>query len=76
MHDWGRVLADTAVMIGLLAKAEPKTLRYRLLHTAVRLVRGQRERKIKIPAALAPGPTRWRTASGSSSHSSYPQKQS
>jgi hypothetical protein len=32
-----------------LAKAEPKTLRYRLLHTAARLVRGQRERKIKIP---------------------------
>ncbi|MGH3844875.1 MAG: IS1380 family transposase [Pseudonocardiaceae bacterium] len=35
---------------GSLAKAEPKTLRYRLLHTAVRLVRGQRKRKIKIPA--------------------------
>jgi hypothetical protein len=32
-----------------LAKAEPKTLRYRLLHTAARLVRGQRKRKIKIP---------------------------
>ena len=32
-----------------LADAEPKTLRYRLLHTAARLVRGQRKRKIKIP---------------------------
>ena len=32
-----------------LAKAEPKTLRYRLLHPAARLVRGQRKRKIKIP---------------------------
>lgn len=32
-----------------LAQAEPKTLRYRILHTAVRLVRGQRRRKIKIP---------------------------
>ncbi|MFC5099950.1 IS1380 family transposase [Kibdelosporangium philippinense] len=32
-----------------LAKAEPKTLRYRLLHTAARIVRGQRKRKIKIP---------------------------
>jgi len=32
-----------------LADAEPKTLRYRILHTAVRLVRGQRRRKIKIP---------------------------
>ena len=28
---------------------EPKTLRYRLLHTAARIVRGQRKRKIKIP---------------------------
>jgi hypothetical protein len=34
---------------GTLADAEPKTLRYRLLHTAVRLTRGQRKRKIKIP---------------------------
>ena len=32
-----------------LTDAEPKTLRYRVLHTAVRLVRGQRRRKIKIP---------------------------
>ena len=31
------------------AQAEPKTLRYRLLHTAARIVRGQRKRKIKIP---------------------------
>ena len=31
------------------ADAEPKTLRYRLLHTAARIVRGQRKRKIKIP---------------------------
>lgn len=32
-----------------LADAEPKTLRYRILHTAARIVRGQRRRKIKIP---------------------------
>jgi hypothetical protein len=32
-----------------LANAEPKTLRYRLLHTAARIVRGQRKRKIRIP---------------------------
>jgi hypothetical protein len=32
-----------------LADAEPKTPRYQILHTAVRLVRGQRKRKIKIP---------------------------
>jgi hypothetical protein len=34
---------------GALADTEPKTLRYRLLHTAARIVRGQRKRKIKIP---------------------------
>lgn len=33
-----------------LAVAEPKTLRYRLLHTAARIIRGQRKRKIRIPA--------------------------
>ena len=32
-----------------LADTEPKTLRYRLLHTAARIVRDQRRRKIKIP---------------------------
>jgi hypothetical protein len=32
-----------------LADTEPKTLRYRLLHTGARIVRGQRRRKIKIP---------------------------
>jgi len=34
---------------GDLAKAEPKTLRYRLLHTAGRIVRGQRKRRLRIP---------------------------
>ncbi|NLT57146.1 MAG: IS1380 family transposase [Actinomycetales bacterium] len=42
---WLRLLCLT----GPLAKAEPKTLRYRLLHTAARLIRGQRRRKIRIP---------------------------
>jgi hypothetical protein len=32
-----------------LAKAEPKTLRYRLLHTAARLTHGQRQRWLNIP---------------------------
>jgi hypothetical protein len=32
-----------------MAAAEPKTLRYRILHTAARIVRGQRKRKIKTP---------------------------
>ena len=34
-----------------MADTEPKTLRYRLLHTATRIVRGQRKRTIKIPKA-------------------------
>lgn len=42
---WLRLLC----LQGPLAKAEPKTLRYRLLHTAARIVRGQRKQKIKIP---------------------------
>ena len=32
-----------------LARAEPKTLRYRILHTAARLVRGGRRRRLKLP---------------------------
>ena len=43
---WLRLLC----LDGALARAEPKTLRYRLLHTAARLTRGQRRRKLKIPA--------------------------
>jgi hypothetical protein len=34
-----------------LAKAEPKTLRYRLLHVAARLVRGGRKLRLKIDRA-------------------------
>lgn len=34
---------------GDLARAEPKTLRYRLLHTAARITRGQRQRWLNIP---------------------------
>ena len=48
---WLRLLCLT----GDLAKAEPKTLRYRLLHTAARIIRGQRRRKIRIPDDLALG---------------------
>jgi len=39
---------QTTLLTGELAKAEPKTLRYRLLHVAARLVRGQRRTKIRI----------------------------
>jgi hypothetical protein len=35
---------------GDLAKAEPKTLRCRILHAAARLVRGGRRRTLKIAA--------------------------
>ena len=41
---WLRLLA----LDGDLAKAEPKTLRYRILHAAARLVRGGRRRRLKI----------------------------
>jgi hypothetical protein len=36
---------------GELALAEPKRLRYRILHTCARLVRGQRRRRLRIAAA-------------------------
>src|SRR5690349_18952315 len=43
---WLKLLA----VDGDLAKAEPKTLRHRVLHTAARLVRGGRRRRLKIQA--------------------------
>jgi hypothetical protein len=43
---WLRLLA----LDGPLAKAEPKTLRYRILHTAARLTRSGRRRRLKISA--------------------------
>lgn len=45
----GRRADRGALDRGPMATAEPKTLRYRLLHTAARVVRGQRKRKIRIP---------------------------
>ena len=39
-----------AALDGDLALAEPKRLRYRILHTAARLVRGQRRRWLRIPS--------------------------
>jgi Transposase DDE domain group 1 len=42
---WLRLLA----LDGDLSRAEPKTLRYRILHTAGRIVKGQRRRHLKIP---------------------------
>ena len=38
-----------ALLDGHLAKAEPKTLRYRLLHTAARVTRGQRRVWLRLP---------------------------
>jgi hypothetical protein len=43
---WLKLLA----LDGDLASAEPKTLRYRLLHAAARLARGGRRRRLKIQA--------------------------
>jgi hypothetical protein len=43
---WLRHLA----LDGALVKAEPKALRYRVLHAAARLVRGARRRQLRIPA--------------------------
>jgi hypothetical protein len=39
---------QTILLHGALAKAEPKKLRYQLLHAAARIVHGQRRTKIKI----------------------------
>jgi hypothetical protein len=44
---WLKLLA----LDGGLAKAEPKTLRYRILHAAARLARSGRRRRLKIAAA-------------------------
>jgi len=44
---WLKLLA----LDGELARAEPKTLRYRVLHAAARLVRGGRRRRLKIQAS-------------------------
>ena len=37
-------------LTGDLAKAEPKTLRFRMLHVPARLIRGGRGRRLRIPA--------------------------
>jgi hypothetical protein len=44
---WLKLLA----LDGPLARAEPKTLRYRILHAAARLTRSGRRRRLKISAA-------------------------
>jgi hypothetical protein len=44
---WLQLLA----LDGDLARAEPKRLRYRILHTAARLTHGQRHRWLRIPAS-------------------------
>ncbi|MGO9144150.1 MAG: transposase [Streptosporangiaceae bacterium] len=44
---WLRLIA----LDGDLARAEPKTLRYRVLHASARLTRGSRHRRLKISAS-------------------------
>ncbi len=46
---------QTLLLTGDLAKAEPKTLRYRLLHVAARLTRGARQAPAAHPSQLALG---------------------
>jgi hypothetical protein len=41
---------QTTLLSGHLAKAEPKTLRYRLFHVAARITRGQRKLLVRIAA--------------------------
>jgi hypothetical protein len=50
----GQILLAWLKLVALdgdLAKAEPRTLRYRVLHAAARLVRGGRRRRLKIQAS-------------------------
>jgi hypothetical protein len=42
--------AQTTLLDGELAKAEPRLLRYKLLHTAARITRGQRRTFVRIDA--------------------------
>jgi hypothetical protein len=59
---WLKLLA----LDGSLARAEPKTLRYRILHAAGRLARGGRRRQLKISATwpwAAEITTAWRRIS-------------
>jgi hypothetical protein len=44
---WLKLLA----LDGALARAEPKTLRYRILHAAARITRGGRQRRLRIQAS-------------------------
>jgi hypothetical protein len=44
---WLRLLA----LDGDLARAEPKTLRYKILHAAARITRGARRRQLRIQAS-------------------------
>jgi hypothetical protein len=47
LRAWLQLLA----LDGDLAKATPKTLRYRILQVPARLVRGQRRRRLRLPAS-------------------------
>jgi hypothetical protein len=47
LRNWLQLLALSGTN---LAKAIPKTLRYRFLHVPAVLVRGQRKRRLKIPS--------------------------
>jgi DDE family transposase len=64
---WLRMLT----LDGDLAKAEPKTLRYRILHTAARIVHSGRRRHLKISATWPWAPvivTAWNPSTPSPKH--------
>jgi transposase-like protein len=51
---WPAAVVQTSrlyALTGTLARAEPKTLRYRLLHTPARLVHARRYRWLRLPRA-------------------------
>jgi hypothetical protein len=67
---WLRLLA----LDGTLAKAEPRTLRYRVFHAAARRVHGGRRQTLKIAAGW-PWATAIITAWHGSRHSRTPSDQ-
>jgi hypothetical protein len=68
---WLKLLA----MDGDLAKAEPKTLRYKVLHAAARLVRGRRRRwKFQLPVPRLGVRTRQRGGPGGGWRSALPTR--
>ncbi|MFC5672710.1 transposase [Streptomyces incanus] len=65
---WFQLLA----LDGELAKATPKTLRYRILHVPARLVHGQRKRRLSLDPPTKTGPEQPSSRSAAPSGRSAP----